>query len=136
VAETTAVTQGTEEAKKDKESGMIYTRVYRFLKYYTLDPHLGKLTEINHTRMSKDQKTLASKSRRNNWTGQDFDNSATFFFKQTKDSYTYLPPQDRINLTAYIAAYSVKLKYALNSITRNITKGEKTILIYEFPMPL
>jgi hypothetical protein len=136
VAETAAVTQGTEEAKKDKESGMIHAGVYRFLKHCTLDPRLGKLTEMNHAGMSKDQKTLASKSRRNNWTGQDFDNGATFFFEQTKDSYAYLPPQDRINLAAYMAAYSVKLKYALDGIARNIAKGEKTILIYEFPMPL
>jgi hypothetical protein len=54
VAETAAVIQGTEEAKKDKESGIIYTGVYRFLKYCTLDPRLGKLTEMNYTGMSKD----------------------------------------------------------------------------------
>jgi hypothetical protein len=134
VAETAAIVQDVEDPKG--ESSNVHHGVYRFLKHCTFDPRLGKLTEMNHKGMTKDQKTMAAKSRRNNWTGIDFDHGATFFFEQTKDSYAYLPPETRIVLANYMAAYSVKLKYAFKGIAENIRKGEKTILIYEFPMPL
>ena len=64
VAETTTIVQDVEDPKG--ESSNVHHSVYRFLKHYTFDPRLGKLTEINHKGITKDQKTIAAKSRRNN----------------------------------------------------------------------
>ena len=128
------ITSNYEDTKG--ESGANNAGIYRFLKHATMDPRLAKMTELNHKGMFQAEKDLAAKRRRNNWTGKDFDHGASFFHYMTRADYSYTTLRDRLAMAHYLVAFSVKLRYAMGKLAENIEAKKKTVLVFEFPMPL
>lgn len=132
-AETAAVRKGLDD---QGEEGFLHAGIFRYLKHATLEPRLSTLTQLNHSEMSAAEKKQASKERVNSWTGHDVDNGASMFFFRTRDGEEYSPPIDRVSMAKYLAAGSTKSRYALGIIGQNLSKSEKTILVFEYPMCL
>lgn len=128
------ITSNFEDTRDD--SGGNNAGVYRFLKHATMDPRLAKMTELNHRGMTRSEKALATKRRKNNWTGKDFDHGASYFHYMTRADYSYDTPRDRLAMAQYLVAFSVKLRYAMGILAENIEAKKKTVLVFEFPMPL
>ena len=134
VASTSAQQSGLEDAIESE--GIIHAGVHRYLKHGTMDPRLCILTEMNHKEMTHEEKVKAAKGRRNNWTSVDIDHGASMFFLRTRDGPHYGIPSDRINLAKYLCGFSVKMRYAFGILAKNIAEGEKTVMVFEYPMPL
>ena len=116
--------------------GVVNTGIYRFLKHGTFDPRLCILTELNHREMTREQRAQAAKTRKNNWTNHDMDHGASMFFCRTRDGPQYGIPVDRLTLAKYLCAFSVKMRYALGILADNIREKQKTVMVFEYPMPL
>ncbi len=121
----------------DSTEGIMNNGIYRFMKHCCIDPRLGKLTYLNHREMSKKERQEAAKLRRNNWTGVDLDNGASFFFVKTRAAPHYAIPSDRLALAQYLAAFSPKSRVALGYLSQWVLGAkEKAILVFEFQMCL
>ena len=133
-ATTTAEREGLVE--NTSEEGNINAGVYRALKIGTFDPRLLKIVELVNSEMTKAEKKAMAKTRVNSWTGKDPDHGASYTYIQTRAGPEYGVPTDRLSLAKYMTGMAAKIRVAFGILAENLEKGLKTILVFEFPLPL
>lgn len=127
---------GRKEAK-EKAEGQINEGIHRKVKCCTTDPRLGALITLNFADMTDEEKSEATVKRASAFQSlvtDDIDYGATMFFMKTRAGRQYSIPKDRLTMASYLAGLSTKSQYTLGAVAEKISKGEKSILVFEYPL--
>lgn len=121
-------------ASAEESEGHMHQGIFRYLMHGTFDPRLCFLTAA--TQKKADRIKAGASAARNNWTGTDSDDGASYYYSVTRDGLEYAIPSDRYALANYIAFVSQKIKWILGKMAEWVLEqGLKVVMVGEFPMP-